>query len=75
MFNKVKTRKMKIIINGITKEIPNEVNIIELLESFSLPKERIAIELNKQVVRKKDWENIKITDADQIEVIHFVGGG
>ncbi len=66
---------MKIIINGIAKEIPNEVNIIELLESFSLPKERIAIELNKQVVRKKDWENIKITDADQIEVIHFVGGG
>ncbi|MEJ7699358.1 MAG: sulfur carrier protein ThiS [Pyrinomonadaceae bacterium] len=66
---------MKIIINGKTKEIPNEVNIIELLESFSLPKERIAIELNKQVVRKKDWENIKITDADQIEVIHFVGGG
>ncbi len=66
---------MKIIINGETKEIPNEVNIIELLESFSLPKERIAIELNKQVVRKKDWENIKITDADQIEVIHFVGGG
>ncbi len=75
MFNKVKTRKIKIIINGITKEIPNEVNIIELLESFSLPKERIAIELNKQVVRKKDWGNIKITDADQIEVIHFVGGG
>ena len=66
---------MKIIINGETKEIPNEVNIIELLESFSLPKERIAIELNKQVVRKKDWENIKITNADQIEVIHFVGGG
>ena len=66
---------MKIIINGKTKEIPNEVNIIELLESFSLPKERVAIELNKQVVRKKDWENIKITDDDRIEVIHFVGGG
>lgn len=66
---------MKIIINGNTKEIPNEVNIIELIEKFSLPKERIAIELNKQVVRKKDWENIKIADADRIEVIHFVGGG
>ena len=66
---------MKIIINGKSKEISGEVNISELLESFSLPKERIAIELNKQVVRKKDWENIKIADADQIEVIHFVGGG
>jgi len=66
---------MKIIINGKSKEIAGEVNISELLESFSLPKERIAIELNKQVVRRKDWENIKIADADQIEVIHFVGGG
>ncbi len=66
---------MKIIINGKTKEIPYEINIVELLENFSLPKERIAIEINKKVVRKKDWENIKVADADQIEVIHFVGGG
>jgi sulfur carrier protein len=66
---------MKIIINGITKEIPYEINIVELLENFSLPKERIAIEINKQVVRKKDWGNIKVVEADQIEVIHFVGGG
>lgn len=66
---------MKIIINGKSKEISGEINISELLESFSLPRERIAIELNKQVVRRKDWENIKIADADQIEVIHFVGGG
>ncbi len=66
---------MKIIINGKSKEISGEVNIVELLDKFSLPKERIAIELNKQVVRKKDWENIKIMDSDRIEVIHFVGGG
>ncbi len=66
---------MKVFINGETKEIPNEVNLFELLRHFSLPQERIAVELNKEVVRKKDWENIKINDADKIEVIHFVGGG
>ncbi|MBA4183394.1 MAG: sulfur carrier protein ThiS, partial [Acidobacteria bacterium] len=32
-------------------------------------------EVNKQVVRKKDWENIRINEADRIEIIHFVGGG
>ena len=66
---------MNVFINGETKEIPNEVSLFELLKHFSLPRERIAVELNKEVVRKKDWETIKINDADKIEVIHFVGGG
>jgi len=66
---------MKIYINGETKEIPAETNLTELLKHLALPQERIAIELNKKVVRKKDWENIKVGDADKIEVIHFVGGG
>ena len=66
---------MRIFINGETKEIANELNLNELLKHFSLPEERVAIELNKEVVRKKDWENIKIADGDRLEVIHFVGGG
>lgn len=66
---------MNILINGETKEISGELNLSELLRRFSLPQERIAIELNKEVVRKKDWENIKISDGDKLEVIHFVGGG
>ncbi|MET0754179.1 MAG: sulfur carrier protein ThiS [Pyrinomonadaceae bacterium] len=66
---------MNILINGETKEISSELNLSELLKHFSLPSERIAIELNKKVVRKKDWENIKIAEGDKLEVIHFVGGG
>jgi len=66
---------MRVVINGETKEIVNKVSLSELLKHFSLPSERIAIELNKEVVRKKDWESIKINDADKIEIIHFVGGG
>ena len=66
---------MKILLNGETKEIAEELNLSGLLKHFSLPQERIAIELNKEVVRKKDWENIKIAEGDRLEVIHFVGGG
>jgi len=66
---------MKIIINGETKELAKELNLARLLETFALPNERIAVELNKEVVRKKDWENIIIKDADKIEIVHFVGGG
>ncbi len=66
---------MRVLVNGETKEIPNEVNLSELLKNLSLPSERIAIELNKEVIRKRDWENVKVVDADKIEIIHFVGGG
>ncbi len=66
---------MKVFINGEKRHIPNEVNLSELLKNLSLPSERIAIELNKEVVRKKDWENVRVADADKIEIIHFVGGG
>ncbi|HRH46398.1 MAG TPA: sulfur carrier protein ThiS [Pyrinomonadaceae bacterium] len=66
---------MRILLNGESKEINRETNLIELLKQFSLPLERIAIELNKEVVRKKDWESIKLKEADKIEIVHFVGGG
>ena len=68
-------KRMRVVINGETKEIAKEINLQQLLKNLSLPSERIAVELNKEVVRKKDWENILINNADKIEIIHFVGGG
>jgi sulfur carrier protein len=66
---------MQIVVNGETKKIEQELNLRQLLEKLELPTERIAIELNKEVVRKKDWETVEISDDDKIEIIHFVGGG
>lgn len=66
---------MRVFINGEVKEIAGEVSLIELLAKFSLPRERVAVELNQAVVRKKDWETVRVKDADKIEIVHFVGGG
>lgn len=66
---------MNIIINGEKKTVETELNLRELLKKLDLPDERIAVELNKQVVRKKDWDATNVSDADKIEIIHFVGGG
>lgn len=66
---------MRVEINGETKELPRELNLNELLEYLSMPSRLLAIELNKEVVRRKDWGDITVKDADVIEVIHFVGGG
>ncbi len=66
---------MKITLNGEIKELETEVTLDRLLELFSLPSQRVAVELNREVIRRKDWELTLIKDSDRIEVVHFVGGG
>lgn len=66
---------MTITINGEIKELESEVNLGRLLELFSLPSQRVAVELNRQVVRKNDWNVTIVKEDDRIEIVHFVGGG
>ena len=66
---------MTITINGEIKELESEVNLSRLLELFSLPSQRVAVELNREVVRKNDWDATIVKDDDRIEIVHFVGGG
>ncbi len=66
---------MNVILNGEQIEVADEAGLDELLIQLSLPKQRIAVELNKQVVRRKDWDATRLKEADKIEVVHFVGGG
>jgi thiamine biosynthesis protein ThiS len=66
---------MRVQVNGEIREVPGELNLAELLDHFSMPSRLLAIELNKEVVRRKDWPETTIKAADVIEIIHFVGGG
>lgn len=64
-----------IVLNGEKKEIESEVTLDRLLDLFSLPRQRVAVELNKEVISRKDWEKTTVSSEDRIEVVHFVGGG
>jgi sulfur carrier protein len=66
---------MNVILNGEVRELPENSSLQQLLAHFSLPSQRIAIELNKSVVRRKEWADVRLNEDDRIEVIHFVGGG
>jgi len=66
---------INIKLNGESKDIPDTISLDQLLEHFSLPKQRIAIELNGQVIRRTDWPQTVVNSGDRIEVVHFVGGG
>lgn len=66
---------INIYLNGEKREIPSDIDLIRLLELFSLPSQRIAIELNNAVVRRTDWPLSVLHEDDKLEVVHFVGGG
>ena len=66
---------MKITFNGETKECPEGTTIGKLLDLFKIDKNRIAVELNLQIVPKKDFSVRMLKDADVLEVVTFVGGG
>ena len=66
---------MKVTINGESREIIDELSLAELLTKLELPRERVAVELNGEVVSRAEWSNIAIHDNDKLEIVHFVGGG
>ena len=66
---------ISVVLNGETRRIENEVTLDRMLDLFSLPRQRVAIELNHSVVRREDWPATRLGEGDVIEVIHFVGGG
>src|SRR6185295_11358509 len=67
--------KIEIRLNGETQELPAALNIAQLLEHFDLPKDRVAVERNRSIVPRPQWENIALSQGDELEVVHFVGGG
>lgn len=66
---------MKVFLNGDAREISADTDLVQLLELFEFPTQRIAVEVNKAVVRRNDWNKTVLSESDVVEVIHFVGGG
>ncbi|MGD9562756.1 MAG: sulfur carrier protein ThiS [Pyrinomonadaceae bacterium] len=66
---------MNVVINGEEKDVPNGFSLDKLLEFFDFPSQRVAVELNRNVVRRNDWKTTTVQESDRIEVVHFVGGG
>jgi len=67
--------KIEIRLNGAIQQLPASLNIVQLLEHFELPKDRVAVERNRAIVPKVQWETIAVNNGDELEVVHFVGGG
>jgi thiamine biosynthesis protein ThiS len=66
---------VSIRVNGETTEVPEGLVIASLLRHLDIHSDRVAIELNRKIVRKTDWETTTINPGAEVEIVHFVGGG
>ena len=66
---------MTIVVNGNQTEIAEGSGISDLVKSLGLDTQRVAVELNKRIVRRADWGSTTISEGDKVEIVHFVGGG
>tara|TARA_S200000501_G_scaffold46213_1_gene37351 strand:- start:543 stop:761 length:219 start_codon:yes stop_codon:yes gene_type:complete len=70
-----KLKKIKIKINGKIKTIIDKLTLYELINELKIPITKVAIELNKEIINKKEIRKIKLKNNDVIEIVHFIGGG
>ena len=70
-----KIKKIKIKINGKIKSINQDSTLLVVLKNLKIPLNKVAIELNEEIVDKKKINKIKLNKNDKIEIVHFIGGG
>lgn len=66
---------MKLIINGNDQNFDSGLSLAVLLEKLGMKQDRVAVELNREIVRRESWAETKLSEGDKLEIVHFVGGG
>lgn len=66
---------MQIILNGEKREVPGSINVSELLSYFKLDNKILVVELNRSILDKENYDQTVLREGDQLEIVHFVGGG
>ena len=68
-------KKIKIKINGKINKIDDKTKLSDLVKNLKVPLKKVAIELNREIVDKKNLNKINLEVNDKIEIVHFIGGG
>ena len=66
---------MVITVNGEDREVRDDSTLNELIAELELRTERVAIELNLDILPRHLWEQTRLQSGDRLEIVHFVGGG
>lgn len=66
---------MQLIINGEERSFGELASLAALVEELGMKGDRVAVELNRDIVPRSRWADTPLRDGDRLEIVHFVGGG
>jgi len=66
---------MEIQVNGDLRDVDDQATVADLLATFGLTPERVAIEVNERLVRRTDYAQTCLQPGDRVEIVTLVGGG
>ena len=66
---------MNLTINGENRTLFSAETLQALVEQLGMKSDRVAIELNREIVPREQWAQTPLNDGDRLEIVHFVGGG
>lgn len=72
--NYILTGGEMMIVNG-KEEQYQDITIIQLLEHYNLDKDSVVVEINRNIIPKKEYETYILSSLDKVEIVRFVGGG
>lgn len=66
---------MKLVINGENRDLDAPLSLTALVSHLGMKSDRVAVELNREIVPRDRWGQTQLAEGDQLEIVHFVGGG
>ena len=66
---------MNLQLNGEPREFPEGLTVAALVEHLGMKADRVAVELNLEIVPRTNWAATNLKEGDKLEIVHFVGGG
>jgi thiamine biosynthesis protein ThiS len=65
----------EIIVNGEPQSAPDGVTVLQLLKILQIDPERVAVELDRRILKSPLWDETILRQGSQLEIVQFVGGG
>jgi len=66
---------MRLFINGEEKNFADPLSLAQLIEQLGMKGDRVAVELNREIISRAQWPDTPLKNGDRLEIVHFVGGG
>ena len=66
---------MQVTLNGEPRELPDNLTLQDLLQRLQLDAGRVAVEHNREIIKRELWGSVRVQAGDQLEIVHLVGGG